>query len=426
MDVCVLDENLEMVWLADQYKSLIWAKRYRENGDFELYLPASPEALDALKMGYYVARTDDDMVCRINYVELTTDAESGNYLTVRGVDTKALLDQRIIWGTANCNGNLESFIAGVVNDALGSSASSSRKMKKKNAGQMVYTAPLQGFNVANTEQVSYKNVGEKVREYCEKNGWGSRMLLDDGKLYFGLYAGTDHRNDVIFSDEYENIATTVYSQDKTNMGNVAAVAGEGEGSKRAVRMSGSASGTDRYEIFVDARDISRSITFEELASTYPTGTAVLLGAGYVWNVTNLDVQIIDARWLATLEGAFAGEVVTVDGVEYYRVYSADVAALPSATPADTDDVELKDLVYLAYLLNRGYEKLAEYGAVTSFEGTIEPRNTFQYKRDYDMGDLVTVRSSYGVSAAVRIVEVIEVDDDNGYSVQPTFEYVEEQ
>jgi hypothetical protein len=81
---------------------------------------------------------------------------------------------------------------------------------------------------------------------------------------------------------------------------------------------------------------------------------------------------------------------------------------------------------MPYLLERGYENLAEFGYVTSFEGTIEPNTTFAYKVDYDLGDLVTVENEYGISASVRISEVVEVWDDNGYSVEPKFEYITEE
>ena len=425
MELYILDKNLSTVWVVDEYSSLIWAKRYREIGDCELYIPASATALDVLKMGHYITRTDDDMVCRINYLELQTDAENGDYLIVKGVDVKAFLYQRIVWGTGNCRGNLEAFISLMVDKQVGAGASSWRIMKKANGGQLIYQAPLQGFDVINTEQVSYKNVGEKVREYCEANGWGYRMTLEAGKLYFGLYAGQDKRDEVIFSDEYENLSTTTYRLDETNLGNVALVAGEGEGNNRAKEVSGAGTSTDRYEIFVDAKDISREVSYSNLLATFPGGSAVLRGATYYYNVTNLDVQIVDAAHLSVLRHEYPGEVVTVGGIEYYRVYSADVAALPAQVPGDNDTCTLTDLIYTVYLLNRGYEKLAAFGAVTAFEGTIEPRGTFEYKTDYDLGDLVTVQSNYGVSAVVRITEVIEKDDGNGYSVEPAFEYVED-
>ena len=39
IDVFVLDGDLKIIGIIDAYKSLIWAKRYRETGDCELYIP---------------------------------------------------------------------------------------------------------------------------------------------------------------------------------------------------------------------------------------------------------------------------------------------------------------------------------------------------------------------------------------------------
>ena len=65
----------------------------------------------------------------------------------------------------------------------------------------------------------------------------------------------------------------------------------------------------------------------------------------------------------------------------------------------------------------------DYGEKITFAGTVEPDVTFEYKTDYFLGDIVTVQNSYGVTVPVRIVEIIEVNDDNGYSLQPKFEYM---
>ena len=38
MELVVLDESFQSVAVIDSYKSLLWADRYNEYGDFELYL----------------------------------------------------------------------------------------------------------------------------------------------------------------------------------------------------------------------------------------------------------------------------------------------------------------------------------------------------------------------------------------------------
>lgn len=430
-DIYVLDKNLEYVGIVDTYKSLIWSSRYKELGDCELYVEANQKMISLLQKDYYLIRSDDEMVCQIKKIELDTNSETGDFLIVTGRDVKGYLDQRIVWSTMTCDGNLESFILEMVANTLISPALTGRKLLKENGTQLLYLATPSGFTEATTEQVSYKNVGEKVREYCNSYGWGYKVFMANQVLNFKLYKGTDRSNSVVFSDDYENLATTKYVVNNTNLGNVALVAGEGEGSERSRNVSGYAEGTDRYEIYVDAKDISKTITWADLTALYPTtdqggqGYIDHNGVNYVYKLNYLNVEIVDSDQLAQLKINYpSGQEITIDGNLYYQVYNVIIANLPSNTPEDTDNVELWAIIYEVYLLTRGYEKLAEYGTVTSFEGTIQPNVTFEYKTDYFLGDIVKIQNQYGISVNARITEVVEVNDDNGYRIEPKFEYLE--
>jgi len=50
-NVLVLNESFELVAIIDYYKSLIWTERYREAGDFELYLLADTTAIGSIEEG---------------------------------------------------------------------------------------------------------------------------------------------------------------------------------------------------------------------------------------------------------------------------------------------------------------------------------------------------------------------------------------
>lgn len=428
--VYVLDENLEAIAVIDDYKSLIWAKRYNTVGDCELYVPATAENLDLLRTGRYLSRADDDMVCQIRKLELTTDVENGNYFTVTAYDVKRWLDQRIIWETQTVDGNLEDFIRTLVDGALGETADTRRQMLDGNGNLIFHLGQAAGFTDVLTEQLSYKNIGEKVREYCQQHEWGYSLVSGEEGFYFTLYQGADRTNTVVFSENYENLSASVYSEDQTKMGNVAICAGEGEGSSRARGVSGFAEGVERFEIFVDSKDVSNQITYAELKKTYPVradgGKAYIAGGvGFMthYMMEEIDVQILDANHLEWLEEWYPdGTIVQIDGRDFWHLTDVQIAELPNSSPAMDAKVTLMDLLISSYLINRGYTALGEHGAVISFEGSIEPSTTFVYKQDYFLGDMVTVENEFGISASVRIMEVVEVFDDNGYSVEPTFEY----
>ena len=432
IDIYVLDKNLEQIGIIDAYRSLIWANRYNTVGDCELYLEASATNISLLEAGNYLMRTDDDMVCRINRIEIDTSSSEGNYLIINGVDCKSFLDQRVVWSTMTCDGNVESFIRSLVQNTVCTPALYGRQMQKENGSQLIFLGDSSNLTDATSEQVTYKNVGEKIREYCQTYQYGYRMILGEEKLWFRVYKGTDRSSEVIFSDDYENLSSTKYIDDKSNMGNVALVGGAGEGSERARNVFGFESGVDRYEIFVDAKDIARAITYEELTDIYPLSSAGGQGyidtgsGGYVYKMGYINIQVIDSDQLTWLHTNFPNGVdITISGNAYYQTYDATIAILPSASPSESDTVTLQDIVYSVYLLTRGEQAVAEYGEVTTFDGSIIPDVTFVYKQDYYLGDIVKVENEYGISANARITEVVEVLDENGYSIEPKFEYLSE-
>lgn len=76
--------------------------------------------------------------------------------------------------------------------------------------------------------------------------------------------------------------------------------------------------------------------------------------------------------------------------------------------------------YGILLRQRGKEKLFETGIIEGLSGEVDTTLQFIYRRDWDLGDLVSIENEYGMKANARVLEVIEADDENGYRVTPTF------
>lgn len=432
MQIYVLDADLETVGLIDAYRSLIWTSRYVELGDCELYVPATTENIQLLQIGRYLQRLDDDMICRIVKRELQTDVENGDYLIVTGQDARGLFDQRIVrykrfTGASSAEHQLYVLLWSAEDP------SSERRFKKSNGTSLIDTADEKSFADTLECEVSFRNVGELMRELLLSLGWGYKASLQNGKLIFEIYKGEDRTDSVIFSEDFENLATTDYIQDWTNLGNVAIIAGEGEGNNRNVVGVGSETGINRYEVYIDARDLSATVSTLEMQGYFPNGAKYTPDSGttYYYRIPTITVPIygngasLEAKW----QLKYPTGTVTQDasGNLWFTVTNYDVANVTNVMSGgyilygDQFTVELDELAYVYTLTQRGADRMSEYGAVTSFSGEIEPNVTFEYKKDYFLGDLVTVESPYGVSAAVRITEVLEVDDENGYRVEPIFE-----
>lgn len=77
--------------------------------------------------------------------------------------------------------------------------------------------------------------------------------------------------------------------------------------------------------------------------------------------------------------------------------------------------------YLKALELRGSEKLYEKRRRESFDAVANTNSNLVYRKDFDLGDIVTVKSSLlGISRRLRITEIIETYDESGLSVDLIF------
>lgn len=379
----LLDNELKKKYIIDTYSSAIWAKRYNDIGDCELVISASIENFRKIKECKYIARNDDDMVCKIKKVELQIDEENGDQLILTGKDITDILNQRIVIKQTNFNGSVEDYIRTLINDSIIKPTNTDRKIKN------FTLANKKGFTETIREQVTYDNVGDKIQKLCKQYGWGYKVTINNGSFIFALYKGSDISEYITFSHNYDNISTTDYSKDDSNIKNVALVAGEGEGVARKTITIGNGIGIDRHELYVDARDISSEIDYDELLTNYPNGKEKV-----------------------------------INNVIYYQVNGINIAVLTKNDAGEITNVQLCNNIYMENLKNTGYEKMSEYASITSFAGEIIVGMSYKYKEDYNLGDIVNIVNEYGISINVRISEVIENQDDNGYTMEPTFENIE--
>ena len=128
MDLTVLNTDLNAVSIIDTYESFIWTDRYCEYGDFELYTMMTNTVLGFIKQDYYVMNRDSEHVMIIEKIQITSDAENGNHVTVTGRSLESILNRRIVWGQKTITGNLQNGIKTLLMDAIISPSDSSRQI----------------------------------------------------------------------------------------------------------------------------------------------------------------------------------------------------------------------------------------------------------------------------------------------------------
>lgn len=329
MDFNVHDQSGKWVGIIEKPTSAIWTRRYQEPGDFELYFPATAEMLTLLADDYYISREDAPEVMIIEHIEITTGSEDGNYILISGRGAESLLDRRIIWQQTALSGRVDAGIYRLIRENAIAPSNSARALPLGMDSPNIAADPI-------SAQYTGTGLLEAVQEICKAYGLGFRAItVDHGNIapVIQLLKGTDRsdgqttNSPVIFSTEFEDLLSSAYVMDTTNLKNVALVAGEGEGKARKTVAIGTASGTARREMFVDARDLS-SDDGEISAAEY---SAQLMARGgekiAECQLTEaFDGEIDTANTFVLDEDYTLGDIVTVEN-EYSIRKNARVASI---------------------------------------------------------------------------------------------------
>ena len=259
--------SISLEAVCDSFSSLLWDIEYYKCGAFEVYIAASPRNIEIFQTGRIVGRDDDkEHLGLIESVELETDAEDGDYLIIKGRFLMCLLERRIIYPTFNFT-KLVSYSQIIMNVVQYNACTSGiRKIPGLSLGNTSGTC----WDTETKLQVSYDNLMEWVYTICEKIGGTANIRLskpdnEQCEMIFELSQGTDRsilqkiNPHIIFSDRYNNLLSFTYFTDTSVKKNYAYVLGKGEGEKRkrTIYFEGTEpSSLERYEVYVDAKDIS--------------------------------------------------------------------------------------------------------------------------------------------------------------------------
>ncbi len=257
MELYVFDRDLNFQGILENYFSFRWLRKYSKCGEFELHCGLSAETINLLRKGNVIWKKDDLEGACIEHRNLKQDVEGRETLVVQGKFLTGYLGRRIIWGIENLNTTSENAIRGLINKNAITPSNTDRKI------DLMVLGGTKGYTGNIDKQVSYANLLETVEEIALTNELGIRTLLDmeNKQMLFDIYKGVDRTASnginppAIFSQEFENILEQEYTDSLNNYRNTVLVAGEGEGSDREFIALENGQGLDRYEMFVDARDL---------------------------------------------------------------------------------------------------------------------------------------------------------------------------
>lgn len=226
-----------------------------------------------------------------------------------------------------------------------------------------------------------------VTQVTKRHNLGFRIVFDKStlQLYFELYAGKDRTETstdnipVIFSNDYQNLISSKIYKTSVNAYN------------------------GRFTTTPERRENSKNTVYNVSQKWF---TYVKAPNGYLsggWNGSilyevNTDVSHGLGDRMALME--FTGVTEPDQGDEDYE----------NAKNLFNKAVNEEDFKF-------GREHVTE----TMFEAEVDPNGYFKYDKDYFLGDMVTIRTDYGVVASARVVEVTRSWDSEGHRVSPVFE-----
>ena len=250
--------------VIDAYEAIEWTRRWRAPGSWQAVISRYATGAEELREGRYVSlpRRGQHLVGIIESIEgqMTDEGEISESWTVAGRDLGAILQGRIcLHGTDAGTGYDEQI------DVVGETAM--RHYVDVNAVNP--TDPdraIPGLDLMLVDQGRGGTVQVRARfqgllEILESIalqsglGWGILWSPDTGELLFDALEGTDRSAEVLLSPRLGNCLVSGYRACLSDAPTLAIVAGQGEAELREIVEVGTATGWDRREVFVDARDL---------------------------------------------------------------------------------------------------------------------------------------------------------------------------
>lgn len=360
VEISVLNSSMECVAVLDSYISFIWTDRYNEAGDFELVIPTTFPSAKYIKRDFYLRIPNSRKLMIVESIKIETDVEDGNTYDITGRSLESILDRRIVWKQTNVNGSVQNALKKLIDDAIIQPIDSRRRINGF-VFNLSSDPSITSLSYSDVAQYMGDSIYDVVKKVCQAYHIGFSIEFQNGSFEFTLFNGKDR------------------SYDQT---------------------------TNSYVVFSPTHDNLLSSKYLESIKKYKN---VLRIAGEGEGAT----QTFITHYLE-FDDDHASEKIGLERREIYLDCSDVSSITDSNTTMDVDQ-------YTNTLVQKGVEKMVELVPETAFEGDIDTTIMFKYHDDFEVGDICEIRDVFGNNDQVRISEVVQTWEVDGYSCVPTLE-----
>lgn len=258
MDIMVFTPDYMALGILESPTAIIYTERYQQKGTFEIHIPITSNNVSLAQIERVVLLDTASLWAGIISIISKEGDEDNPEIVLKGYNVTEYLYRRICWGLFEASGSTETIIMQLLNTQVINPSDTKRAIP-----DVVISEPIQALSDTTSFQSTGGIVGEKIEALCSAAGLGFRLRFDyvHKQLIFEILKGQNRtlsQTEVpqcIFSSSYENLVYATYNFNNQSYGNVFLIAGAGEGQDRKVETLGEASGKQRYEVYIDARDL---------------------------------------------------------------------------------------------------------------------------------------------------------------------------
>jgi hypothetical protein len=359
MEVYTLDSLLRREEVVDRFTSLIWTERFAAYGDFELILTSTRESRELFVEGRRLVIPNSERVMTVETVEDLENAgnDGKDVLKVKGRSMESILLDRVAKDTMSNTTTEPKWVL------TGTPGNIARQM----FDDICRTGTLSPYDVIPFVMPGTINspgtIEEPVDVITREQELASlyKAIKDVSDLYdLGFRLIRPHL-------EEGNLYFEIYSGNNRTTGQ-----------------------TD-FDPVIFAPGLHNLQNVQKLASIENAKNVA-----YVFSPVGFQEVVADDVD-ADVEG-FERRVLLVNATDVTSGTAGEIAAA---------------------LIQKGKEELSKHRAFLAFDGEIDNRTDYIYGRDYELGDLVEMRTSDGVTNNMRVTEQIFVCDQEGQRSYPT-------